>query len=175
MLENLHVSSAFKIILTDDANILANLSKEEYRYEFMSSRPDCAPKSFFFDRVSPANKTDACPDSHFLHSIFRELVIEMVLATDMTRHFEQIKTMKALLNHGDLVVDKGRAMSLILHCCDISHPAKEFQIHERWTTLLMEEFFRQVRSCPTSFPFTQLSALSGRQRTGTGTPVLAAM
>jgi hypothetical protein len=33
VLENLHVSSAFKIILTDDANILANLTKEEYRYD----------------------------------------------------------------------------------------------------------------------------------------------
>ena len=31
VLENLHVSSAFKTMLSDDANILANLSKEEYR------------------------------------------------------------------------------------------------------------------------------------------------
>ena len=68
----------------------------------------------------------------------------MVLATDMSRHFEQIKTMKSLLSHAELNVDKGKAMSLILHCCDISHPAKEFRIHERWTNLLMEEFFRQV-------------------------------
>lgn len=124
-----------------------------------------APKSFaLFSRSRPTNKTDAYPGlSHFLCSIFRELVIEMVLATDMTRHFEQIKTMKALLNHADLIVDKGRAMSLILHCCDISHPAKEFQIHERWTTLLMEEFFRQVRYCPTSFPLSHTIVCSFRE------------
>ena len=106
VLENYHVSSAFRIILDDDANILANLSKEEYRE-------------------------------------FRNLVIEMVLATDMSSHFQQIKTMKSLLNHADLNVDKSAAMSLILHCCDISHPAKLFDIHQRWTYLLMEEFFRQ--------------------------------
>ena len=77
-------------------------------------------------------------------SEFRNLVIEMVLSTDMSSHFQQIKTMKSLLNHADLSVDKAKAMSLILHCCDISHPAKQFDIHHRWTTLLMEEFFRQV-------------------------------
>jgi len=47
------------------------------------------------------------------------------------------------LNHADLNVDKSAAMNLILHCCDISHPAKSFDIHQRWTYLLMEEFFRQ--------------------------------
>jgi len=31
VLENFHISSAFKIILNDDSNILANLSKDEYR------------------------------------------------------------------------------------------------------------------------------------------------
>jgi len=106
VLENFHLSSAFKIILDDDANILSNLSKEEYRE-------------------------------------FRNLVIEMVLATDMSCHFQQIKTMKSLLNHADLNVDKHLAMNLVLHCCDISHPAKKFDLHKRWTYLLMEEFFRQ--------------------------------
>lgn len=81
-----------------------------------------------------------------LPSEFRNLVIEMVLSTDMSSHFQQIKTMKSLLNHADLNVDKAKAMSLILHCCDISHPAKQFDIHHRWTSLLMEEFFRQVGS-----------------------------
>lgn len=31
VLENFHVSAAFKVILEEDANILVNLSKEEYR------------------------------------------------------------------------------------------------------------------------------------------------
>ena len=75
---------------------------------------------------------------------FRNLVIEMVLGTDMSSHFQQLKTMKSLLAHSDLSVDKPKAMSLILHCCDISHPSKQFDIHSKWTGLLMEEFFRQV-------------------------------
>lgn len=81
-------------------------------------------------------------------SAFRELrslVIDMVLATDMSSHFQQIKTMKSLLtNPNEFSVDKSKALSLVLHCCDISHPAKDWNIHRRWTELLLEEFFRQV-------------------------------
>lgn len=37
-------------------------------------------------------------------------------------------------------------MSLILHAADISHPAKTWKLHYRWTMSLMEEFFLQVTS-----------------------------
>ncbi|KAF8770383.1 Calcium/calmodulin-dependent 3' like protein [Argiope bruennichi] len=75
---------------------------------------------------------------------FRSLVIEMVLATDMSSHFQQIKTMKTLLCHSDFsAMDKAKVLSLMLHCCDISHPAKDWNLHFRWTQRLMEEFFRQ--------------------------------
>ncbi|XP_068248268.1 dual specificity calcium/calmodulin-dependent 3',5'-cyclic nucleotide phosphodiesterase 1A-like isoform X5 [Palaemon carinicauda] len=75
---------------------------------------------------------------------FRSLVIEMVLATDMSSHFQQIKGLKAMLTITDASgVDKAKALSLVLHCCDISHPSKEWNLHERWTTQLLEEFFRQ--------------------------------
>ncbi|KAK7080217.1 Calcium/calmodulin-dependent 3',5'-cyclic nucleotide phosphodiesterase 1C [Halocaridina rubra] len=75
---------------------------------------------------------------------FRSLVIEMVLATDMSSHFQQIKAMKAMLAMPDpSALDKAKALSLVLHCCDISHPSKEWTLHEKWTKQLLEEFFRQ--------------------------------
>ncbi|XP_045604256.1 dual specificity calcium/calmodulin-dependent 3',5'-cyclic nucleotide phosphodiesterase 1A isoform X3 [Procambarus clarkii] len=74
---------------------------------------------------------------------FRSLVIEMVLATDMSSHFQQIKAMKTMLSLQDSSLDKSKALSLVLHCCDISHPSKSWELHERWTTQLLEEFFRQ--------------------------------
>lgn len=43
-------------------------------------------------------------------------------------------------------VDKAKALSLMLHAADISHPAKAWELHYRWTQALMEEFFRQVRA-----------------------------
>lgn len=42
-------------------------------------------------------------------------------------------------------IDKPKALSLLLHTADISHPAKSWDLHHRWTTSLLEEFFRQVR------------------------------
>lgn len=70
----------------------------------------------------------------------------MVLATDMSSHFQQIKAMKNILNHSDSFnADKSKILSLVIHISDISHPAKEWELHSTWTQLLMEEFFRQVR------------------------------
>ncbi|XP_073986810.1 dual specificity calcium/calmodulin-dependent 3',5'-cyclic nucleotide phosphodiesterase 1A-like isoform X4 [Rhodnius prolixus] len=74
---------------------------------------------------------------------FRTLVIDMVLATDMSFHFQQLKNMKNLLSLAEPTVDKSKALSLVLHCCDISHPAKRWDLHHKWTTRLLEEFFRQ--------------------------------
>lgn len=41
-------------------------------------------------------------------------------------------------------IDKAKALSLLLHTADISHPSKPWPLHSRWTKALMEEFFRQV-------------------------------
>lgn len=68
----------------------------------------------------------------------------MVIATDMSTHFQQVKTLKTLLSHTEFSVDKQKGLSYILHSADISHPSKMFSLHQRWTLLLMEEFFRQV-------------------------------
>lgn len=32
---------------------------------------------------------------------------------------------------------------MVLHCADISHPAKDWSLHHRWTNQLLEEFFKQ--------------------------------
>ncbi|XP_008475642.2 calcium/calmodulin-dependent 3',5'-cyclic nucleotide phosphodiesterase 1 [Diaphorina citri] len=74
---------------------------------------------------------------------FRTLVIDMVLATDMSFHFQQLKNMRNLLTLAEPSVDKSKALSLVLHCCDIAHPSKRWDLHHRWTSLLLEEFFRQ--------------------------------
>ncbi|XP_024910431.1 calcium/calmodulin-dependent 3',5'-cyclic nucleotide phosphodiesterase 1C [Cynoglossus semilaevis] len=73
----------------------------------------------------------------------RTLVVEMVLATDMSCHFQQIQNMKSLLQQPDKI-EKQKALSLLLHTADISHPAKTWEIHYQWTTSLLEEFFIQV-------------------------------
>lgn len=58
---------------------------------------------------------------------------------------------------GNSSIDKPKALSLVLHCADISHPAKDWDIHKRWTDLLLEEFFRQGdREQELGLPFSPL-------------------
>ncbi|KAM7370268.1 hypothetical protein PAMP_011533 [Pampus punctatissimus] len=86
----------------------------------------------------------------------RTLVVEMVLATDMSCHFQQIKAMKSLLQQPESI-DKPKALSLLLHTADISHPAKRWDLHHRWTTSLLEEFFRQGdKEAELGLPFSPL-------------------
>lgn len=70
------------------------------------------------------------------------MVIEVVLATDMSTHFVQIKTMKNMLSLPE-GIDKMKALCLIVHACDISHASKPWDLHFRWTEGVLEEFFRQ--------------------------------
>ncbi|XP_056109400.1 dual specificity calcium/calmodulin-dependent 3',5'-cyclic nucleotide phosphodiesterase 1C isoform X4 [Rhinichthys klamathensis goyatoka] len=86
----------------------------------------------------------------------RALVVEMVLATDMSCHFQQVKAMKNFLQLPE-GIDKPKALSLLLHAADISHPAKNWDLHHRWTTSLLEEFFRQGdKEAELGLPFSPL-------------------
>ncbi|XP_076123587.1 dual specificity calcium/calmodulin-dependent 3',5'-cyclic nucleotide phosphodiesterase 1B-like isoform X2 [Alosa pseudoharengus] len=86
----------------------------------------------------------------------RTLVIEMVLATDMSCHIAQVKVMKTCLQQQERI-DKPKALSLLLHTADISHPTKPWVLHSRWTKALMEEFFRQGdKEAELGLPFSPL-------------------
>lgn len=77
------------------------------------------------------------------YSDIRTLVIDMVLATDMSSHFEQLRAMKAALTVLGSQVEKGQALEFILHVADIANPAKDWELHRQWTSRIMEEFFCQ--------------------------------
>uniref|UniRef100_A0A6Q2XLW5 Phosphodiesterase n=1 Tax=Esox lucius TaxID=8010 RepID=A0A6Q2XLW5_ESOLU len=119
VLENHHVSAAYRLMQDDEMNILVNLPKDDWRE-------------------------------------LRTLVVEMVMSTDMSCHFQQIKTMRNSLQQPE-GVDKAKALSLMLHAADISHPAKAWKLHYRWTQALMEEFFRQGdKEIELGLPFSPL-------------------
>ncbi|XP_076024215.1 dual specificity calcium/calmodulin-dependent 3',5'-cyclic nucleotide phosphodiesterase 1A [Genypterus blacodes] len=119
VLENHHVSAAYRLMAEEDMNILINLNKDDWRE-------------------------------------LRALVIEMVMSTDMSCHFQQIKTMRNTLTQTHSL-DKVKVLSLMLHAADISHPAKAWPLHYRWTHSLMEEFFRQGdKEVELGLPFSPL-------------------
>lgn len=82
----------------------------------------------------------------------RDMIIQMVLATDMSKHFEDVALFKtnilsASLEEGALTIksvgDKKLLFKMILHTCDVSNPAKDREIMLRWTDRVVEEFFIQ--------------------------------
>jgi GAF domain-containing protein len=74
-------------------------------------------------------------------------IIQLILATDMARHFELVKLMNSLVDSGEfaLTVPEHRIllMEIILKCGDISNVARPFELADKWCDVLCEEFFRQ--------------------------------
>jgi hypothetical protein len=78
----------------------------------------------------------------------RKIIIEMILSTDMAKHFEilgRFRTRSTILNdlNLDKFDDKLLIFSAALKTADIGHSAKYTDLHQKWTKLLMEEFFKQ--------------------------------
>ena len=76
---------------------------------------------------------------------FRKIVIELVLATDMSKHLEMVGVLRTMIAPVN-VEDAGTRLSLfriLLKCADIGHSAKSWDLHERWSLRISEEFFRQ--------------------------------
>ena len=72
----------------------------------------------------------------------------MFLDTDMSRHFEILGRFRARITNledfsMEVVEHKIVVLSIALKCADIGHSAKIAEIHEKWTALICEEFFRQ--------------------------------
>uniref|UniRef100_A0A671TMC5 Phosphodiesterase n=1 Tax=Sparus aurata TaxID=8175 RepID=A0A671TMC5_SPAAU len=83
----------------------------------------------------------------------RKLVIDMVLATDMSKHMTllaDLKTMvetKKVTSSGVLLLDhyteRIQVLRNMVHCADLSNPTKTLPLYQQWTERIMEEFFRQ--------------------------------
>jgi hypothetical protein len=119
ILENMHVSEAFKVIRKAETNILQGMTQEEYQQA-------------------------------------RFLIIELVLSTDMTEHFNHIKVMQTevLPHFGDGGEDGKQSaaaldqmhleiMKMAVHAADTSNCAKDLAISCNWTDRLLAEFFAQ--------------------------------
>ncbi|KAG8224672.1 hypothetical protein J437_LFUL005114 [Ladona fulva] len=83
----------------------------------------------------------------------RKMVIDMVLATDMSKHMSllaDLKTMvetKKVAGSGVLLLDnytdRIQVLQNLVHCADLSNPTKPLELYRQWVSLIMEEFFLQ--------------------------------
>lgn len=124
-LENYHSSEAFKTINKPNCNIFENYSRDEKK-------------------------------------ILRKRIVDMILATDMSMHTKIFSSLK--LKVETFHIDSGKnvdklvklvensvakfdakqeVLNYTLHAADISHNVKKFEITEKWTDLVMNEFWNQ--------------------------------
>lgn len=78
--------------------------------------------------------------------IFRKIVIESIIATDLSLHFTKIKQLREGLDDNKTLEDeafKNIALQMTLKCADLGHGAKYVEIHKKWTELITKEFFKQ--------------------------------
>ena len=78
----------------------------------------------------------------------RKMIIEMILETDMSKHFEilgKFRTRVITLSNLDITIfeDKCQVLGMALKCADIGHSAKDYDLHEKWSMMVCEEFFKQ--------------------------------
>ncbi|XP_059416275.1 cAMP-specific 3',5'-cyclic phosphodiesterase 4B-like isoform X5 [Carassius carassius] len=83
----------------------------------------------------------------------RKMVIDMVLATDMSKHMSllaDLKTMvetKKVTSSGVLLLDnytdRIQVLRNMVHCADLSNPTKTLELYRQWTDRIMDEFFHQ--------------------------------
>ncbi|KAJ3386740.1 High affinity cAMP-specific 3',5'-cyclic phosphodiesterase 7A [Lobulomyces angularis] len=77
----------------------------------------------------------------------REMVISMVLATDMTFHFEWVGKFKTKMSGNGLnleqKLDRKLLLNMAIKCADVNNPSKPLEQSKNWTELVMEEFYRQ--------------------------------
>ncbi|XP_027564020.1 cAMP-specific 3',5'-cyclic phosphodiesterase 4D-like isoform X1 [Neopelma chrysocephalum] len=83
----------------------------------------------------------------------RKMVIDMVLATDMSKHMNllaDLKTMvetKKVTSLGVLLLDnysdRIQVLQNMVHCADLSNPTKPLELYRQWTNRIMVEFFHQ--------------------------------
>lgn len=97
----------------------------------------------------------ASDDSNFMEHfnpmekfIIRKMIIKMILATDMEKHFMILGNFKTSLptirklKPAD-VDSKLLLFEIMLKCADLSHAAKKLDIHLAWTDRLVDELFYQ--------------------------------
>lgn len=73
----------------------------------------------------------------------RNLTIEAVLHTDMTKHFEMVNAAKGLLMQPKSEDKSWKVLMYCLHLSDISSQAKADPLFHQWTNRCMDEFFAQ--------------------------------
>ncbi|KAL2911343.1 isocitrate dehydrogenase (NAD(+)) idh1 [Polyrhizophydium stewartii] len=96
------------------------------------------------------------PENHFLEGLdrktfkqMRSIIVEMVLATDLTQHFSLLTAFKkkvvtaGTFDPAGSQEDRLTLMQMLMKCADVSNPTKSWPLYKEWVSRITEEFFNQ--------------------------------
>lgn len=123
VLENMHVSEAFKILIKPECNFLENFSVAEFK-EIRKRMIECVLA------------TDMAVHSK---------IISIVKAKSQILDIQNGKNIEKIINteSKNIWEDQQEMLNLLIHLGDLSHNTKSFEISKTWTNLLYEEFYQQ--------------------------------
>eukprot|EP01132_Coremiostelium_polycephalum_P003101 gene3101-3879_t len=79
----------------------------------------------------------------------RDIIITLVLSTDMANHFDLVGKLKSKLSGNGFnpatneKKDRILLMQIAIKCADISNPSKSWEIYKEWADRVTEEFYKQ--------------------------------
>ena len=98
----------------------------------------------------------AKPENNFLNTLgkntfktVRSHIVEMILATDLSLHFDLLtKFKKKVVTSGTFdplgnADDKSVLMQVLMKCADVSNPTKEWSLYSEWIDRITAEFHHQ--------------------------------
>jgi len=77
---------------------------------------------------------------------FRNMCVKTILATDLAQGFEYVGKFRGHVQTGHAFNNeesKLLLMQMVMKVADVSHPCKPFKIHQMWSDLISDEFFKQ--------------------------------
>ncbi|EFC47848.1 3'5'-cyclic nucleotide phosphodiesterase family protein [Naegleria gruberi] len=83
------------------------------------------------------------------YEYLRELIVEMILATDISQHFLIVGQIKSndIFNKEKFSIERKECLlallKVIIKCADVSNPTKSYQVYGKWVNRVMTEFYNQ--------------------------------
>ena len=103
-------------------------------------------KTFQIMREADCNVFENTEES--MYWALRSQIIELILATDMSKHFELLGKIKAkIITTPSRPVDtpdhRIEVLKIAMKAADVGHAAKAMDLHFKWSALVVQEFFEQ--------------------------------
>ncbi|KNE60308.1 hypothetical protein AMAG_05710 [Allomyces macrogynus ATCC 38327] len=122
-----------------------NVLSVRYNDQAVLESHHCARAFEWLLTKDECNFLAALPPATVKH--IRQCIVRMVLATDMSMHFEFVTKFKNKVAGQGINVQDGKDRTLLMEiaikCADVSNPTKIAPLAQKWTELVIQEFYLQ--------------------------------